>query len=104
MRKIQLLCLCINIIAVRSLIQAQGTFQNLGFESADLEPIPSQPFVYVPVSDGIPNWEGFLGTNLVTQVLHNSTTVDLANICILGPGYNVNAIIEGNYTILLEAG
>ena len=41
---------------------AQGTFQNLGFESANLAPIPPGQYGG-PVSsfDAIPGWTGFRG-------------------------------------------
>lgn len=84
---------------------AQGTFQNLGFESANLPPIPPGQFGG-PVSslDAIPYWTAFLGTNQVTQVLHNNLTTGEASIDILGPNWNLGGIIEGQYTVLLQSG
>ena len=50
-------------------VRAQGNFANLGFESANLSPIPSGEFGG-PVSslNAVPSWIAFLGTNQATQV------------------------------------
>ena len=86
----------------------QGTFQNLGFESASLTPIP--PGQYggpVSVTAALPGWTGYLGTNQVTQVLQNNATLGNASIDIFGPNWSGGgraSIIEGQYTVALQAG
>jgi hypothetical protein len=83
----------------------QGTFQNLGFESANLSPVPAGQYGGSVFSlDAIPGWTGFLGTNQVTQVLQNDETLGDASIDILGPYWNLGGIIEGQYTVVLEPG
>ncbi len=87
--------------------QAQGTFVNLKFESANLSPIPYGQFGgYVSSLDAIPGWTCFLGTNQVTQVLQNNLTLGNASIDILGPNWNFGGIgiIEGQYTVVLQPG
>ena len=83
-------------------VQAQGTFRNLDFESANLPPIQFGG----PVSslDAIPGWKAFLGTTQVTQVLHNNLTLGNASIDILGPYSSFGRIIEGQYTVVLQPG
>ena len=83
-------------------MQAQGTFRNLDFESANLPPIQFGG----PVStlDAIPGWRAFLGTTQVTQVLHNNLTLGNASIDILGPYSSFGRIIEGQYTVVLQPG
>jgi hypothetical protein len=98
-------CLGLIIICSAFTLQAQGTFQNLGFESANLTPIPSGLYGG-PVStlDAIPGWKAFLGTTQVTQVLQNNITLGDASIDILGPFSSIGRIIEGQYTVVLQPG
>jgi hypothetical protein len=85
--------------------QAQGTFHNLGFESANLPAIP--PGQYggsVSSLDALPFWTCFLGSNQVTQVLHNNFTLGQASIDILGPNWSYGYILDGQYTVVLQPG
>src|SRR6266404_6353367 len=80
-------------------IHAQGSFQNLDFESANLSPVPSGQFGgEVSSVDAVPGWTCFLGTTQITQVLQNNLTLGNASIDVLGPDWNnfsgIN-IIEG---------
>lgn len=54
--------------------------------------------------DAIPAWTGYLGTNQVAQVLHNDMTLGNASIDILGPNWSLYGRIEGQYTVVLQAG
>ncbi|MGD0649804.1 MAG: hypothetical protein ABSA97_01445 [Verrucomicrobiia bacterium] len=78
------------------------TFQNLDFEDADLAPVQYGGFV--PITDAIPHWTGYLGTNQVTQVLQNNSTLGDASIDIFGPDWPYGGIIQGQYTALLQCG
>ena len=85
--------------------RAQGTFQNLNFENANLSPIPSGQFgSAVSITDALPGWNGYLGTNETTGVLQNNSTLGSASIDILGPNWASGGIIEGQYTVLLQFG
>jgi len=85
--------------------QAQGSFQNLNFESADLTPVPAgQGGGLVPISEGLPGWTGYLGSDQVTQVLQNNLTLGNASIDILGPNWSYGGIIQGQYTVVLQPG
>ncbi len=88
--------------------QAQGTFQNLNFEQADpviVVGIPYYSFV-VTAASALPGWSGSIGGVPVTQVFLNNYTLGAANIDIFGPGWNSSepGIIDGNYTVFLQAG
>ncbi|HEY9170869.1 MAG TPA: hypothetical protein VI136_01135, partial [Verrucomicrobiae bacterium] len=52
---------------------AQGTFQNLGFEFpvTPLVPLPGA-YPYVPITDALPAWQGYLGNNPENLVLYNT--------------------------------
>jgi len=86
--------------------QAQGTFYNLNFESANLTPIPAGQYGGdVPISSALPNWSASISGVPVTQVLQNNYTLGAASIDILGPSWNqINpGIIDGNYTVFLQS-
>jgi hypothetical protein len=86
---------------------AQGTFQNLNFESANLTAIPpGQSGGEVSLSAALPGWNASIGGTPVTQVLQNNLTLGNASIDILGPDWNsVNpGIIDGNYSVFLQSG
>jgi hypothetical protein len=92
---------------------AQGTFQNLDFEQAGLylTPVPSGQFGgEVPVSSALPDWTAYLGNVQQTQALQNNYTAGTASINILGPdwgsglGQSPSMIIDGSYTVMLQAG
>ncbi len=95
-------------------VHAQGTFQNLDFESATPgTPItgPLGPF-YQPVALALPDWTAYVGTVQQTEVLQNDTTVALASVDLFGPNYPAAGpspgidpgTIDGNYSVLLESG
>jgi len=93
------------LLPVTPIVQAQNRFQNLGFEAAHLTPIPPGQFGdSVPIGEALPGWSGFLGTQQVTSVWQNNFALGSANISILGPNWPLNGIIEGQYTVLLQAG
>ena len=103
MRNNKPLILALTLVA--PIAQGQGGFQNLGFESAHLTPIPLGQFGgFVPVGQALPGWSGFLGSLQVTEVLQNNLTAGGANISIFGPDWTGPEIIEGRYSVVLQAG
>jgi hypothetical protein len=94
------------LLAVLS-AQAQGTFQNLGFEQADPVVIVGSPYYPTAVTFGsaLPGWSSSIGGVPVTQAFLNNYSLGAASISIFGPGWNsVNpGIIDGNYTVFLQA-
>ena len=88
-------------------LHAQGTFQNLDFESANLSPIPAGQYGgEVPLSSALPGWNASIGGVALTQVLQNSYDLGQASIDILGPNWSyVNpGIIGGTDTVYLQSG
>lgn len=83
-------------------------FVNLDFESANLSPVPSGQYGgFVPISNALPGWTGYINGSQVTNALQNNLTVGSSSIDILGPDWINNgaiSIIEGNYTVLLQGG
>jgi hypothetical protein len=82
---------------------AQGTFQNLGFESAS---IPANPGVSIPFTNAFPGWVGFLGPYQATDAGYNGISLGFAELSIIDRGSQSysNNVIAGNYTAALSAG
>jgi hypothetical protein len=102
-------CLALTVASVACIgvdsLLAQGAFQNLDFESANLAPVPAGQFGgLVPITNALPGWSGFYGTNELTRVLQNNFTLGAAAVDIIGPNWNNPDIIEGQYTVSLQAG
>ena len=85
-----------------SLISApcQGTFQNLGFESAQLIFSSTNGSVrYIAAADALPGWSAFAGTNQLTEIPYNLTNGIVAQyVGLRGPGAS---IIGGSYTVAI---
>lgn len=60
--------------------QAQGTFQNLGFEAAQNIPAPNVFGDYMSPSDALPGWSCYIGTNQASFVTYNLIALDSAEI------------------------
>ena len=62
---------CLPLVSV-SIAVGQGTFQNLDFESIDLNLVfSSSSQTTVPFAQALPGWTGYYGTNQTTQALMN---------------------------------
>ena len=85
---------------------AQQQFQNLDFESATVT--PTQSGGPVPVSEGLPDWTVYFGSEQQSQVLYNYAYLSLATVDILGPGWGPNVdqpeIIGGQSSVYLQSG
>jgi hypothetical protein len=87
--------------------QAQGSFENLDFEQANPVNAGNREYLdAVTFSSALPGWSASIGGEPVTDVLLNGDTEGGASIDLFGPGWNsVNpGIIDGNYTVFLQAG
>jgi hypothetical protein len=78
-------------------IHAQGTFQNLNFESAN----PGTTFSFgVPVSSALPGWTVTIGGVQQTDVGVNTFSTGAPAVSLIAPGGPVPAI-DGNYSVFL---
>jgi hypothetical protein len=95
--------------------QAQGTFQNLNFEAANVPASGPEPYgTFVPIGSALPGWTAYVGVDQQTQAGYNTVTDGTANISLIGPtwttydtdqlGFGLVGIIDGNYSVLLESG
>lgn len=92
------------LVLLSASVRAQGTFRNLGFEEAAVSPSPPEGQI-VAVSNGLPGWAAFVGTEKINSMYHNWVSLGGAVPSILGPGFfTPESIIEGFYTALLRSG
>lgn len=96
----------IAFLATYTFAHGQGTFVNLNFESANLPVLfPGQQGGLVPVTNALPGWQAFLGTDPQSTVWYNTPTISSdAVIWIVGPNFQFWNPIEGNFTVALAAG
>ena len=83
--------------------RAQGTFQNLDFEQANIVPIVGSPlYPYaVTVANALPYWSVFYGNVEQSQITFNDPSLGATAVTLYTTGYPV---IEGNYSVLLQGG
>ena len=106
MRIYKSLLLQLGAVCLAASLQAQN-FTNLDFESANLTPVPAGQFGgEVSVSNALPGWTAYIGTDQLTQVLQNNVTLGAASVDMLGPDWNsgYGAVIEGQYSVELQPG
>ena len=101
--------MCLRMAALVAMISfaphsvlSQGTFQNLDFESV---PVPLAPDAasYVSITNGLPSWSGFVGTNAQSSVFYNYVPGFLSGISLLDTNSSA-APIQGIYHLSLFAG
>ncbi len=103
---------CLATILASVSAQAQGTFQNLNFESASVAASGAELYPnFVPISSALPGWTAYLGAAQVTQVGYNAPANSTASITLIGPTWNGSdtstfgvGIIGGNYSLDLQTG
>ena len=96
--------LAVVVLASGTVAKAQGTFQNLTFEAANIVPIvgsPDYPYA-VTVADALPGWTVDYGTVPQTQILYNDPSLGTTAVTLLANGYGPP--IDGNYSVLLQGG
>ena len=83
---------------------AQGTFQNLDFESATIVPVPGDPNGLVEWGAAMPHWTGYIGGNTVDRLVHNGIALSLASMGIFGPDFPTPGNFQGHYFVQLKPG
>lgn len=99
-----------SLVLFQSVGLAQGTFQNLGFESASLVAIAGDTYGRVRFDNAFPGWVGYAGGEQQNAALYNTFFTDSSGISIIDGGWpefyfgsNVG-VISGRYTAILQAG
>ena len=84
--------------------QGQGTFQNLGFESASLVPVSDISVQFAPA---FPHWTCTVAGVQQTVAIYNTVALSESGICIIDQGWPYapyGGVIDGNYTAILMGG
>ena len=100
MRKQEIFSLILLFSCASFDLRAQGTFQNLNFESAQIP--PNTPPGSLPISQALPGWSGYIGGNPVTTVDYNSIGLGIADIILEGPG-SLEPVLRSQYSVAFES-
>jgi hypothetical protein len=95
---------CVALLCARIPVLAQGTFQNLGFESASLVPAGSDPHNGVLFSSAFPGWTAEMGGIPLTIALYNNAALDHSGLSIIDLQSPFGSVIQGNFSAVLQAG
>ena len=94
----------INLVFVFTIVQsqAQGTFVNLHFESANASELGTNQIGRgVSTTQALPGWTVYIGGVQAGLVWYNDPSLSAASVGLVGP--NVGPILQGNYTASLNA-
>src|SRR5882762_2836862 len=105
MKRLRLMSVCIMLSYAFHVPQgqAQAAFQNLGFESATLVPIPNDPFGRIYFAQGFPGWTGYVGGTEETAAGLNGTLLCCSAISLFGGGNSPDLAIAGRFSAALHA-
>ncbi len=96
-----------SVIALASIsfAKAQGTFENLNFEEANIVPIAGQPYA-IAVANALPEWSVYYGAAQQTQIYYNAPSLGDVQVTLLADGYpGVDSpIIAGSFSVFLQGG
>jgi hypothetical protein len=86
---------------------AQGTFQNLGFESATIVPVSGTEIV--DFAQAFPGWAGYVRGVQQSGAVYDTLAMSTAGISIIDSNFSnpsglPGGLIQGNYTAVLMAG
>lgn len=98
---------CLALLVSAAVAAGQGTFQNLGFESATLIPAGGEQFF--DFSQAFPGWTGYLGGVPQEVTAYNGLTLGSAGFSLIDSAYqapygSTGGLIQGAYTAVLMSG
>jgi hypothetical protein len=88
------------LLASSAGIHAQGTFQNLNFESANVSAYGAGPAA-VPTTMALPGWSSYTYGSPSSSIIYNTVSLGAAEVSLQGPGSHEH-IIQGSYTVILQ--
>jgi len=98
------ICCCLATILATASIHAQGTFQNLDFESAGI-PVGYPPGSdNVPISAALPGWNGLYGNIPTSQVWYDGISTGGAVISVIDAQAPAFAPLQSTYSAFLFGG
>jgi len=91
-------------LASVSLARAQGTFQNLDFEAADI-PASTAVNSLIPISEALPDWSAYFGSGpSVTEVNYDAISLGGPVISVIDANVAVFRPLQGTYSAFLFGG
>lgn len=84
--------------------KAQGTFQNLDFEQANIVPVGGSDTNLVEASAALPYWSVYVNSNPQTSILYDTATAGGPAVSIQDSLSPVAQVLQGNYSVLLQVG
>jgi hypothetical protein len=103
MRTYNPLLLSLGLVCAGLSAPAQGTFQNLGFESATL--VPASGGQFFDFAQAFPGWRGYVGGQQEFLTWYNNVPMSTAGFSMLDRGYSGPiGVIDGNFTAFLMSG
>ena len=86
------------LLSVSISAHAQGSFQNLDFESANLSgSLPGG----VPITNALPGWQGYLGGNQTYIIIYDTLSLGAAAISVHDSASS-KPPIQGSYSVILQ--
>jgi len=95
----KLIAIVVGFSILTSVSKAQGTFQNLDFEAANVSGYSPGG---VPSGDAVPGWTIYLGNTESGQALYNYVLLGTATVDILSTQFG--GVIDGQFTAFLQSG
>jgi len=80
----------------------QGTFQNLDFERANLD--PSSSAVNVPLAIALPGWSVYYGAAQQTAIDYNDISEGSTRVTLVSSASQTFPAIDGDFSVLLQGG
>lgn len=82
--------------------KAQGTFQNLDFEEANIIPIGGGlPDYIIQASAALPNWTVYIGGSSVNYVVYDTVSLGSSEVSI-HDSMSSRQPLQGNYSVVLQ--
>ncbi len=85
-------------------VHGQSSFQNLGFNSGALVPIPADEYQRVEFASALPGWSGYVGGVQQSGALYNNMFLESSGIGIVGTNFIYPGHLDGQFTLFLQAG
>ena len=100
-------CVFLLALTVVRRARAQGSFQNLDFESGAIVPMTSGDATDIKAGSALPGWTVYYGKTSQASIGCDSASVGGANVSLLGSAWRGGApqgLIHGRYYLLLQEG
>jgi hypothetical protein len=84
-------------------LSSAQSFVNLDFEHPVLPLVPDGGFK-VSITNAMPGWTGYIGTNQQSQILYNDEALDSASISILSTNYifGIPGLVSGTFYVKIR--